>query len=85
MTTIDETLNMLPPQARQEVVDFVEFISQKYLKKKTKTKKSRTMQSKKEVLNFAGSWEDMDERDFQSLVGDICERRRDSFSGRREI
>ena len=85
MTTIDETLNMLPPQARQEVVDFVEFISQKYLKKKTKTKKSRTMQSKKEVLNFAGSWEDMDERDFQSLVGDIYERRRDSFSGRREI
>jgi hypothetical protein len=62
MAAINETLKLLPPQARQEVVDFVEFIAQKYLKKQPKSNSS-----KKEILNFAGAWKDMKESDFQGF------------------
>ncbi len=39
--TINETLKMLPPEAKKEVADFVEFIAQKYLKKKSKTNQGK--------------------------------------------
>ncbi len=32
---------MLPPEAKKEVADFVEFIAQKYLKKKSKTNQGK--------------------------------------------
>jgi hypothetical protein len=35
MSTINETLRLLPPEARQEVIDYAEFIAQKYLKKES--------------------------------------------------
>lgn len=79
MTAINETLKWLPPEAKQEVVDFVEFIARKYHKKK-----SRTNRPKNEVLSFAGSWQDMDESDFESLISDIYERRERSFTRRRK-
>lgn len=85
MIAINETLRLLPPEAKQEVMDFVEFISQKYLKKKAKSRKSRVGYHEKEVMNFAGSWKDMGESDFQGLISDIYERRKHSFSRRREI
>jgi hypothetical protein len=41
MIAINETLKSLPPEAKQEVVDFVEFIAQKYLKKQSKINHSK--------------------------------------------
>lgn len=80
MNTINETFDMLPPEARKEVVDFIEFIAQKYQKKRIK----RTTQ-KERILNFAGVWKDMDEDDFQNLVNEVYERRQRAFTRRREI
>jgi hypothetical protein len=80
MTAINETFKLLPPEAKQEVVDFVEFIARKYLKKKPKV-----THPKKEILSFAGSWKDLDENDFQSLISDIYERREKSFTRRRNL
>jgi hypothetical protein len=37
---------------------------------------------KKDVMRFAGCWEDMTEKDFNDLSNDITERRRKAFSGR---
>ena len=39
-------------------------------------------QDKKDVMRFAGCWEDMTEKDFNDLSNDITERRRKAFSGR---
>jgi len=80
MNTINETFDMLPPEARKEVVDFIEFIAQKYQKKHIK----QTTQ-KERILNFAGVWKDMDEDDFQNLVNEVYERRERAFTRRREI
>jgi hypothetical protein len=74
MTTINETFDMLPPEARKEVVDFIEFIARKYLKKRTK----RTT-SKERILNFAGVWKDMDEGDYQNFVNEVYQRRERAF------
>ncbi|MCU0285693.1 MAG: DUF2281 domain-containing protein [Acidobacteria bacterium] len=57
MMAINETLKLLPPEAKQEVFDFVEFIALKYLKKKSIDNRS------KKILSFAGSWKDMDENE----------------------
>lgn len=79
MTTINETLRMLPPEARRQVVDFVEFIAQKYLKKKVRDNRSR-----EKILKFAGAWKDMREEDYKGFIDDIYDRRKRSFSRRRE-
>ncbi len=73
--TINETLKMLPPEAKKEVADFVEFIAQKYLKKKSKTN-----QAKRKLLNFAGTWKDMDEEDYQNFISEVYERRQRAFA-----
>ena len=39
----------------------------------------------KEILRFSGSWKDMDESDFESLICDIFERREKSFIRRRNL
>ena len=80
MIAINETLRVLPPEAIQEVVDFAEFLAQKYKKKLPKTE-----QSKNEILNFAGSWKDMSETDFQGFISDVYERRKESTTRRREF
>ena len=80
MNTINETFDMLPPEARKEVVDFVEFIAQKYLKKRTKQ-----ATSKERILNFAGIWKDMDEGDYQNFINEVYERRERAFTRRQEI
>jgi hypothetical protein len=77
MAAINETIKMLPPEARQTVADFVEFIAQKYLKKQSKIN-----HSKNEILNFAGAWRDMNENDFQDFINDVYERREKSFKRR---
>ena len=77
MAAINETIKMLPPEARQTVADFVEFIAQKYLKKQPKTN-----HSKNEILSFAGAWKDMNENDFQNFINDVYERREKSFKRR---
>jgi len=79
MIAINETLRLLPPEAKQEVFDFVEFLAQKYLKKQS------TSDRAKRILSFAGSWKDMNENDFQGLENEIYERREKSFSRRREM
>lgn len=80
MAAINETLKMLPPEARREVTDFIEFLAQKYLKKKDKTNNSRNR-----ILSFAGAWKDMDEKDFQGFISDVYKRRKISFKERREM
>ena len=80
MTAINETLKMLPPKARQEVVDFVEFIAQKYLKNKSKSNNSKEV-----ILNLAGAWKDMNEKDYQYLINEVYERRQKLFKGRRKL
>ena len=62
MGTINETLKLLPHEAKQLVADFVEFLAQKNQKKQTKI-----LSSKEKILNFAGVWKDMDENDFKRL------------------
>ena len=78
MIAINETLKLLPPEAKQEIFDFVEFIAMKYLKKQSTSNRS------KKILSFSGSWKDMSEKDFQSLKDEIYERREKSFSSRRK-
>jgi len=80
MAAINETIKMLPPDARQEVVDFVEFIAQKYLKNKSKNNNSKEV-----ILNFAGAWKDMNEKDYQDLINEVYERRQKLFKGRRKL
>ncbi|NIM12450.1 MAG: DUF2281 domain-containing protein [Candidatus Aminicenantes bacterium] len=80
MAAINETFELLPPEAKQEVIDFAEFLAQKYLKKQPGNN-----HSKEEILNFAGTWKDMNESDFQSLIREIYERRKKSFTKRRKI
>jgi hypothetical protein len=80
MGTINETLKSLPPEAKQVVAEFVEFLAQKYLKKKPKI-----VSSKEKILNFAGVWKDMDENDFQDFLSDVYGRREKSFKRRRKI
>ena len=80
MAAINETFKMLPPEARREVTDFIEFLVQKYLKKKDKTNNSG-----KRILRFAGAWKDMDDKDFQDFIGDVYKRREKSFKKRREM
>jgi hypothetical protein len=80
MTAINETLKMLPPDARQEVVDFVEFIAQKYLKNKSKSNNSKEV-----ILKLAGAWKDMNEKDYQDLINEVYERRQKLFKGRRKL
>ena len=77
MTTINETLKMLPPEAKQEVVDFAEFIAQKYIKNRCKV-----YHPKERILKLAGAWKDMHESDFQDFIADIYERREKSFKTR---
>jgi hypothetical protein len=77
MAAIYETIKMLPPEARQTVADFVEFIAQKYLRKQ-----SKISHSKNEILSFAGAWKDMNENDFQNFINDVYERREKSFKRR---
>lgn len=79
MIAINETLKLLPPEAKQEVFDFVEFLALKYLKKKVINNRS------KKILSLAGSWKDMNENDFQNLRDEITQRRKQSFSRRREM
>jgi hypothetical protein len=79
MATIIDTFKMLPPEAQREVSDFIEFIANKYLRKKN-AEKCR----KEEILKFSGSWKDMDEEDFQDFLNDVQERRESFFSRRRE-
>lgn len=79
MIALNETLKLLPPEAKQEVFDFVEFLALKYLKKQSTSDRS------KKILSFAGSWKDMSENDFQSLTEEIYERREKMFSRRRKM
>lgn len=74
MATINETLRMLPPEARREVTDFVEFIAQKYLKKPSRARSSRD-----KILKFAGAWKDMNENDYQSFIHESSDRRHQGF------
>ncbi|MCK4764378.1 MAG: DUF2281 domain-containing protein [Candidatus Aminicenantes bacterium] len=78
MATLNETLRTLPENAKQEVIDFAEFIAQKYRKKQIKTAAST-----KRVLRFAGVWKDMKEKDYQGLIDDVYARREKAFSQRR--
>ncbi len=80
MAAINETIKMLPPDARQEVVDFVEFMAQKYLKNQSKSNNSKEV-----ILNFAGAWKDMNEKDYQDLINEVYERRQKLFKGRRKL
>jgi cell division GTPase FtsZ len=80
MAAINETIKMLPPDARQEVVDFVEFMAQKYLKNPSKSNNSKGV-----ILNFAGAWKDMTEKDYQDLINEVYERRQKLFKGRRKL
>jgi hypothetical protein len=80
MGTINETLKSLPPEAKQVVAEFVEFLAQKYLKKQPKI-----VSSKEKILKFAGVWKDMDESDFQGFFSDVYERRKNTFKKRRKI
>lgn len=80
MIAINETLKVLPPEAKQEVFDFVEFIAQKYLNKQSKTEARR-----KDILSFSGSWKGMKEKDYQSFLSDVYKRREKSSRRRREI
>jgi hypothetical protein len=77
MITIDETLKMLPPEAKQEVVDFAEFVAKKYIKSKRKV-----YHPKERILQLAGAWKDMHENDFQDFISGIYERREKSFKRR---
>lgn len=78
MLTINETLKMLPPEAKKEVADFVEFIAQKYLKRKAKSNPA-----KRKLLKFAGTWKDMDEEDYNNFISEVYERRQRAFAQRR--
>ena len=80
MATINETLRMLPPEAKREVADFAEFLAQKYLKKRV-----NTTSPKERILSFAGAWKDMNEEDFQNFIDEVYERRERSFARRKEI
>lgn len=80
MIAIDETLNGLPPQARQQVLDFVEFLAGKYLNKQTMPSPPG-----KKILDYAGAWEDMEESEYQGFINDIYQRRENSGRSRRNI
>ncbi len=80
MISINETLKVLPPEARQEVIDFAEFLVQKYLPEQPKMKSVEHG-----IMNFAGCWEDMEEEDFQSFINGVYERREKSSRREREI
>lgn len=58
MTTKDliKQIQQLPPKARQEAEDFVDFLSEKYLQKSTSS-------SKKSILDspFRGMWKDRED------------------------
>jgi hypothetical protein len=77
MSAINETIKLLPPELRREVADFVEFLAQKHLRRK-----SKISHSKEKILKLAGAWKDMNESDFQSFINDIYERREKSFTRR---
>jgi hypothetical protein len=80
MTAIDETIKGLPPQARQEVFDFVEFLVEKYLKKQPPSSEPG-----KKILDYAGSWKEMGENEFQGFIHDVYERREKSSTRRQKI
>ena len=83
MTALNETfktIELLPPEVRQEVLDYVEFLAQKYLGKQCPA----TVSTKSKILDFAGAWKDMPEDDFDSLVNDVYERRKGAFKNRRD-
>lgn len=78
---MDETLRVLPSQARQEAMDFVEFLAQKYMQKQSQPPVSTAQK----ILSFAGAWKDMDEAEYQSLMNDITQRRTNKSTRRRYI
>ena len=78
---MDQTLRVLPIQARQEAMDFVEFLAQKYVQKQSQVPVSLAQK----ILSYAGAWKDMDEADYQSLMTEITERREKSSTRRRRI
>ncbi len=81
MIAIEETFNVLPPEAKREVMNLLERLAQKYLKKKA----SPPPPDPKEILTFAGSWKDMEETEFQALIDNVYERRKQTSTRRRDI
>ena len=79
MTAIDETINMLPPEAKQEVTDFVESVARKYREADV-----NSQTAKDDILKFAGAWKDMDDKDYEEFIQDIYQRRKLSFDSRRK-
>lgn len=80
MIAINEKIKVLPPEAMREVIDLVESLTLKYA-----AKKASAAQPKKEILNFAGAWKDMDERDYQSFTSEMLQRRQQPSTRRREF
>jgi len=75
--TLNETLKALPPQARQELIDFAEFLAHKYT-----TVPANVNPNKKKILSFAGSWKEMSDKDFKGFIDEVYERREQSITRR---
>lgn len=71
-----EQIRKLPVEARQEAIDFVEFLSQKYLLRTEKPNKI----GEKSVLNssFRGIWKDRE--DLQDSTKWVREQRRSRWA-----
>ena len=66
-------ISLLPADKLGEIYDFIHYF-------RLGTEKNR--QNEPDLLSFSGSWQGMNDEDFDSYLADISERRRQAFSGR---
>jgi hypothetical protein len=74
MRVIDE-IRLIPQENLPELYDFIHFY-----RLGLETAQDNT----EEIMQFAGCWEDMPDKEFENFSEEIAERRTRAFSGRRE-
>lgn len=74
-TKLLEEIEKFPKDRLGELYDFIHFFR---LGLQTKTPDAG------KIIQFAGSWKDMQEEDFSEFMGDIAARRKAAFASRRD-
>jgi len=69
-----EELKLIPEHKLSEVCDFIHYF-------RIGLQKSKGNMG--QIMKFAGCWKDMPEEVFNEFLAEICERRKQAFTGRR--